>query len=182
MGIPWIILECDEEHKIVFPSIPMVSFRWAKTLQNTLVRSKLPGNNKTGSCKECGKSNCHVCNFLLNLSEFSNSEGSKQFSIRKGDFNCNSSFVIYRLLCKSCGKQYVGSTKTTFRLRFNNYNLGRTVNVKTLLGLYIYIYSYSYMCNDFIFYLHKVWVKAISLCSYIYICLCKELYLILLCI
>ena len=105
-----VILECDEEHKRVFSSIPLVSFRRAKTLQDILVRSKLPNVHKTGSCKGCGKSNCQVCDFLLNSSDFSNSEGNRNFSIRKGDFTC-----------KTCNQQYVGSTKTAFRLRFNNY-------------------------------------------------------------
>ena len=116
-----VILDCDEEHKRVFSSIPLVSFRRAKTLQDILVRSKLPNVHKTGSCKGCGKSNCQVCDFLLNSSDFSNSEGNRNFSIRKGDFTCNSKFVIYRLICKTCNQQYVGSTKTAFRLRFNNY-------------------------------------------------------------
>ena len=37
------------------------------------------------------------------------------------DFNCDSSGVVYLLGCKVCGKQYVGSTLTSFRARFNSY-------------------------------------------------------------
>ena len=36
-------------------------------------------------------------------------------------FNCDSSNVVYLLECTVCGVQYVGSTCTPFRLRFNNY-------------------------------------------------------------
>ena len=36
-------------------------------------------------------------------------------------FNCDSSNVVYLMECKVCGVQYVGSTCTPFRLRFNNY-------------------------------------------------------------
>ena len=32
-----------------------------------------------------------------------------------------SKYVVYLLRCKTCGKQYVGSTITKFRERFNNY-------------------------------------------------------------
>ena len=39
----------------------------------------------------------------------------------KSDFNCDSSGVVYLLGCKLCGKQYVGSTFTSFRARFNTY-------------------------------------------------------------
>ena len=36
-------------------------------------------------------------------------------------FNCDSSGVVYLFDCVVCGVQYVGSTNTPFRLRFNNY-------------------------------------------------------------
>ena len=36
-------------------------------------------------------------------------------------FNCDSSYVVYLLECTVCGLQYVGSTCTPFRLKFDNY-------------------------------------------------------------
>ena len=36
-------------------------------------------------------------------------------------FDCDSQGVVYLITCKRCGKQYVGSTTTPFRLRFNNH-------------------------------------------------------------
>ena len=115
-----LILECDEEHKKVFPSVPMVSFRRSKTLQNFLVRSKLSNGFHIGSCIGCRDPRCQICQMLLESPEFSNSDGNRTFSIRKGDFTCKSKFVIYRLLCRTCGKQYIGSTMN-FRERVNNY-------------------------------------------------------------
>ena len=38
-----------------------------------------------------------------------------------GGFDCNSRNVVYLINCKVCGFQYVGSTTTKFRLRFNNH-------------------------------------------------------------
>ena len=35
--------------------------------------------------------------------------------------DCNSRFVVYMFQCKTCEKQYVGSSSTKFRTRFNNY-------------------------------------------------------------
>ena len=35
--------------------------------------------------------------------------------------DCNSRNVVYLISCKVCGVQYVGSTTTKFRLRFNNH-------------------------------------------------------------
>ena len=43
------------------------------------------------------------------------------YFIRKVNLNCNTSHVIYLIECKTCGKPYIGSTKTPFRARFNNY-------------------------------------------------------------
>ena len=56
------------------------------------------------------------------------SEGNSfRFSVSCREYAINSSFtcdsfgVDYVLGCKVCGKQYVGSTFTPFRVRFNNY-------------------------------------------------------------
>ena len=60
-------------------------------------------------------------NFLDESKSFSNSNGERTFDLRKGAFNCNSKFVVYKLQCRTCGIQYIGSTITKFRERFNNY-------------------------------------------------------------
>ena len=51
--------------------------------------------------------------FRCNVSE-------REYDINS-NFTCDSSGVVYLLACKVCGKQYVGSTFTLFRARFNNY-------------------------------------------------------------
>ena len=61
---------------------------------------------------------------------------AQAFKIRKvtftrvGQLNCNSQNVVYLITCKACGLQYVGSTKTKFRVRYNNYH---TANRKHLI-------------------------------------------------
>ena len=37
------------------------------------------------------------------------------------DFDCDSTDTVYLTECEKCSKQYVGSTITSFRKRFNNY-------------------------------------------------------------
>ena len=39
---------------------------------------------------------------------------------KERSFNSDSSNVVYLIMCKKCSLQYVGSTITKFRLRFNN--------------------------------------------------------------
>ena len=100
----------------------MVSFRRAKTIKDVLVRSKLKEEEfKTGSCNKCNRSNCLVDNFLDDNNSFTNADGDRVFNLRKGFLNCNSKFVVHKLKCRTCGLQYVGSTITKFRERFNNY-------------------------------------------------------------
>ena len=51
---------------------------------------------------------------------FKSSHDDKSYSINY-NLNCNSSYVVYLITCKKCSLQYVGSTTTKFRLRFNNH-------------------------------------------------------------
>ena len=116
------ILNVDEEHRRVFSQIPMVSFRRAKTIKDVLVRSKLKTEEfQPGSSNKCNRSNCLVDTFLDDSNVFTNADGSRVFNLRKGHLYCNSRFVVYKLRCLTCGLQYVGSTITKFRERFNNY-------------------------------------------------------------
>ena len=116
------ILHTDEEHRRVFSEVPMVSFRRAKTIKDVLVRSKLKTVDfQPGSCNKCNRSNCDVDSLLDDSNTFTNAEGDRVFHLRKGFLNCKSKFVVYKLRCRTCGLQYVGSTITQFNLRINNY-------------------------------------------------------------
>ena len=53
-------------------------------------------------------------------SNFRSNYSGREYSI-SSRFNCDSSGVVYVLNCKVCGKQYINSTFTPFRVRFNNY-------------------------------------------------------------
>ena len=77
------------------------------------------GTDKKG-CSRCGKSRCQVCNVMSNSEHFHSNIDSREYRINYS-FNCDSSNVVYLLECTVCGVQYVGSTCTPFRLRFNNY-------------------------------------------------------------
>ena len=49
--------------------------------------------------------------------------GKETFRIKSDTLDCNSKNVVYLITCKTCSKQYVGSTVTKFRTRFNNYKM-----------------------------------------------------------
>ena len=94
---------------------PFTSFCTARNLRSHLVRSKLyPLKRKTGSWK-CKFQRCLTCKNVLECNT-SFSFVTKVFKINH-HFDCNSKCLAYLMLCKVCGKQYVGSTTERFRFR-----------------------------------------------------------------
>ena len=116
------MLDASEEHRRAFKEQPLVVFRRAPNLKDSFVRAKLPMSETgiTKGCFKCGKSHCQVCSFISESSSFSGNVSGKQYSL-SSSFNCESSGSVYLLGCKACGRQYVGSTFTSLRTRFNNY-------------------------------------------------------------
>ena len=56
-----ILLTPNNEHKKVFPNVPVIGFRNGKSLKDFLVRATLPKLNESGRCEPCGKRTCLVC-------------------------------------------------------------------------------------------------------------------------
>ena len=114
----------SEEHRKVFPEPPLIVFRRCKNIKDILVRARLSNEGNGGTdkkrCSRCGKSRCQVCNLLSNGEHFHSNIDSREYRINYS-FNCDWSNVVYLLESTVCGVQYVGSTCTPFRLRFNNY-------------------------------------------------------------
>ena len=116
------MLDASEEHKEVFKEQSLVVFRRAPNLQDKLVRVKLKRNQTEGDRGwfKCGKVRCQVCSFISEGSSFKCNVSEREYYINS-NYTFDSSCVAYLLGCKVCGKQYVGSTFTSFRARFNNY-------------------------------------------------------------
>ena len=117
-----VILDCDEDHKKVFPEVPIIGFKNNKNLKSHLVRATLPDINEVGRCEPCGGKipPCQLCNNMKNTSTFKSKHSNDVYQIKK-NFNCNSKMVVYLIECRVCRKQYNGSTVTNFRARANNY-------------------------------------------------------------
>ena len=102
-------LYADQEIKKVFTPVPFVSFRSAINLKRFLVRSKFfLLKRKPGSGK------CNGTNTFISF------QAKKQYKINH-NLNCNDKCLVYLLLRKICGLQYVRSTTNPFRYRWNNY-------------------------------------------------------------
>ena len=61
-----------------------------------------------------------MCDYLIEGDSFSSKVTGTSYSINHR-LDCNFRNVVYLVSCKVCGLQYVGSTTTKFRLRFNNH-------------------------------------------------------------
>ena len=117
------LLHCSDKCKKAVKDVPMVVFRRPKSLRDYLVHAKLRATSvedKPKGTVKCGDRRCQVCEHLKTGDSFISKRTGKKYSINF-DLNCNSTNVVYLLSCKLCGVQYVGSTTTRFRLRFNNH-------------------------------------------------------------
>ena len=117
-----VILACDEDHKKVFPEVPIIGFKNNKNLKPHLVRAALPDINEVGRCEPCGGKRpvCQLCSYMKNTSTFKSKHSNEVYQIKK-NFNCKPKMVVYLIECRVCGKRYKGSTVTKFPARANNY-------------------------------------------------------------
>ena len=85
----------------------------------------LPKVDAEGITKPRGGENrsCEVCKSVDDTSHFKRRDTDEAFNILKGPLDCNSNHFIYLFEWKQCQYRflYVGSTKTKFRYRINNY-------------------------------------------------------------
>ena len=105
--------------------MPIIDFKNDRSLKDHLAWAVLPkvdaeGRSKLCRCKKCS---CEVCKSVNDTSHFKRRDTKETRNILKGPLDCNSNHVIYLFECKQCQYHfpYVGSTKTKFRYRINNY-------------------------------------------------------------
>ena len=118
----WHLLSTSHPTIEKFCNPPVLALKQPPNLQSLLVHSKHPRtpHSQPDGNKHCGNSRCMVCKFML-TSKTVSVPGSN-VKLYPGNFNCNSSNVTYFLTCTRCSMgNYIGETKTPFRLRFNNH-------------------------------------------------------------
>ena len=117
------VIQSSDRCKEAIADVPMIAFRRPKCLADYLVHARVKGGQREGGecgTHKCGSTRCEVCDYLDESSCFKRTDFAREYSINY-NFNCNSSNVVYLLTCKICKLQYVGSTTTKFRTRFNNH-------------------------------------------------------------
>ena len=99
-----VILACDEDHKKVFPEVPIIGFKNNRNLKSHVVRVALSDINQVGRCKPCaGKRPCQLCINMKNTSTFKSKHSSEVYQIKK-NFSFNSKRLVHLMKCRVCGK------------------------------------------------------------------------------
>ena len=70
-------------------------------------------------CFKCNKCKV-VCPVLVESKSFKSQNTQKTYKIRQ-QLTCDSDWLIYLSTCQKCGGQYVGKSKTKFKLRHSNH-------------------------------------------------------------
>ena len=114
-----------EQCKVFGDNPPMIGWRKPKSLKDHLVSAEIKCESSSDNKSvPCCRSRYQICPFIEETNTFQNKDKSETFDIRKEILNCSSNLVVYSIQCKSCSKQYVGSTITPFCTCFNKYKSG----------------------------------------------------------
>ena len=97
-----ILIE-EAEHERVFNDLPLVSFRRAKILKDSLVRAAVPVLHTSPGCDAC-----HMGRGIEKATSFTSTSTGRTFLTRAENLNCKSTGIVYLLQCKKCRIQNVG--------------------------------------------------------------------------
>ena len=78
---------------------------------------------------------CRIRSFIEETNTFQNKDKTETSDIRKGILNRSINLVVYLIECKSCFRQYVGSSITPFRSRFNDSKSGTKKVSKNVISI-----------------------------------------------
>ena len=121
----WHLLGTSDTTRSLHETRVVHGSRRNKTLRDHLVSSSIPLEGLTGKHKfglqgkhshECPTNDCVYCDSLDTTGKIISHSTSKTHWT-KTNVTCRSHNIVYCLQCTTCGKQYVGQTKRTFRER-----------------------------------------------------------------
>ena len=114
-----LLLTPDNEHSKVFRHVPFIEFCRAKRLKDIIVRAKIPQIKNKGWCGHCKGPRCEICKHIVPTRTFTSFTTKCACDIRPQNLIRRSKNVVYLISCKTCHKQYTGSSDE-FRARFDN--------------------------------------------------------------
>ena len=114
------LLNKDPHLHQIFSTPPLISYRQPPNLKLLLTSASLPNEHFITGTFPCKFSKCHLC---PNINTNPTITGPNGVPIKiSGNFNCNSSNIIYAISCNLCLKAiYIGETSNCIRQRMNGY-------------------------------------------------------------
>ena len=77
-----LLLTPENEHNKVFRDVPIIGFRRAKGLKDTLVRAKVPQIKNKGSYCPCKGPKCEIWKHIVLTRNFTSSTTKRTYEIR----------------------------------------------------------------------------------------------------
>ena len=115
------ILHLSERMKKAVPELPLRSFRQPPNLKSLIVRAKITrADNNRGVASACTTKRCLICPVLDKRRRIVSKANGRKHRLLAVETTCNSTNVVYCLICPHCGFQYVGLTNN-LRLRMNGH-------------------------------------------------------------
>ena len=117
------LLQRNDKAKTIGNRIQVAS-RQPKNLQQLVGGFRKGSGGSTippgAGCYKCSKKCKVVCPVIEERRNFRSNNTGKVYQIRQ-HLDCDSDWVIYLCSCKKCGGQYVGKSKTPFKIRHSNH-------------------------------------------------------------
>ena len=118
-------MDRDPHNKKIAENVMFVT-RQSKNLLRALTSAKVKSDNEVqrvifeqgaGSNKCSG---CHACPKVQNTKFFKSTNTKRKYPIRQ-KMSCRSSYIVYFIVCRNCGGNYVGKSKREFRQRHSGH-------------------------------------------------------------
>ena len=122
-------------------------------MYNFLYKTVFESQYKSHEMKNCGK-NCVSCPYLLRASLYQFKRVKTTFLLKKY-FNCESSNLIYVVICQGCQEEYIGETGFLVKERINIYSQ-QLQQPQQLKNIYVPVETESSICFLFSRLLKKI--------------------------
>ena len=122
-----------------------ITYNKSPSIRDMVVKSSLEKQPTTNLCQPCYKPRCKTCQQISTTQTITN-QSNHSYRIR-GNFNCQSTNIIYVLSCLICGTQYVGESSNTMNTRCR----GHISTIKTSKDhpVAVHYRSYNHTTEDF---------------------------------
>ena len=110
-----------------------------------VVKSSLQKQPISNLCQPCYKPRCKTCQQISTTQTITN-QSNHSYKIR-GNFNCQSTNIIYVLSCLICGTQYVGESSNTMNTRCRGHI--STIRTSKDHPVAVHYRSYNHTTEDF---------------------------------